>query len=409
MPGMENLDDYVIKKHNAIINRSHAPTASAEKVFSAFLLVARSYLKTYGEPDHGYYTTTIKFLRNFAGIKGTSNELIKDVFTSLQTCPWQFDLLLEDEKQEWRSFAPLSEVRIDKFGVVKFFFAPSIQEALTNPSIYTMIDLKIVRGLKSVYSIALYELGMSHIGRKVDFSVVDLRKYMGVEEGVYQKITDLRRYVVEVAVKEVNDKTDILVEYLILRNGERGSISGFSFSFSQLDEAEILPESYQIELIAELSVLMPEKIRTQRGITPLLKRYLESKGFDYVHSNIVYFVERLEDKNQKPIPNPGGYLRRVLEDDYGVEIRERIEIEKMIAKRKQEAMASKEEKSSNESSVGEEEMLRQQTEAYYAYFSELPADRQEEIMVAISVPPLNFGPMKSRIMYYLKMEEGVIL
>jgi hypothetical protein len=39
----------------------------------------------------------------------------------------------------------------------------------------------------------------------------------------------------------------------------------------------------------------------------------------------------------------------------------------------------------------------------------LPADRQEEIMVAISVPPLNFGPMKSRIMYYLKMEEGVIL
>ncbi|NVN91805.1 MAG: replication initiation protein [Desulfuromonadales bacterium] len=408
---MESAEDYIIKKHNAIIHRTHAATPTEEKLFSALLMAARAQMKSGIEPSNGQFRTTIKFLRNFTKISATNNQYLKDALTGLQERPWQYDMFVEDKFQEWRSFPPISEVRIDKFGAVSFYFAPTIMEALNNPSIYTQIDLKIIRGLKSVYSIALYELGMTHIGERKEFSVIDYRNYMGLKEGEYAAPADLRRHVVEPAVREVNEKTDIRVELQLLKRGPRGALTGFAFTFDQVEEVEILPESHQLELIAELCALLPEGIGVLRGVVPLLKRMLEAHNEDYVRSNIQYFTERVNDKNQAPIPSPGGYLRRVLENDYGLEIRERREVERIMEEKIRQGAAEKTAHIdvAHANKLAEDEEIFQIQEKYYTYFQSLAAERQADIVTRIEKSGLYIGPIKTQIMGFLQMEERVNL
>ena len=71
LPGMEQPEDYIIKKHNAIIHRTHAATPTEEKLFSALLMAARAQMKSGHEIVNGQFRTTIKFLRNFAKITST--------------------------------------------------------------------------------------------------------------------------------------------------------------------------------------------------------------------------------------------------------------------------------------------------------------------------------------------------
>ena len=120
LPGMES-EDFIIKKHNAIIHRTHASTPAAEKIFSGLLMAARSQLKLGTEESYHGFTTSMKFLKTFARMKATHNQIVKEALTSLQSHPWQYDLMVEDEEHEWRSFPPISEARIDRFGNVTFF------------------------------------------------------------------------------------------------------------------------------------------------------------------------------------------------------------------------------------------------------------------------------------------------
>jgi len=412
LPGMEVVaEDYILKKHNAIIHRTHAATPTEEKLFSALLMAARAQMKSGFESTNGQFRTTIKFLRAFTKVSATNNQYIKDALTGLQERPWQYDMFVEDSFQEWRSFPPISEVRIDKFGAVTFYFAPTIQEALNNPSIYTQIDLKIIRGLKSVYSIALYELGMTHIGENREFTLSDYRNYMGLKDGEYSASADLRRHVVEPAVAEVNEKTDIRVELQLIKRGPRGALTGFVFTFTQVEEVEIIPESHQLEQIAELCAMLPEGLGSLRGVVPLLKKMLEQHGEEYVRSNVQYFVERISDKNQAPIPSPGGYLRRVMESDYGLEIRERLEIERMMNEKKNQAVAVKELYNNVEQAKkqAEDAEILQLQEKYYVYFQSLPPERQANIVSCIEQSGLYIGPIKTQIMGFLQIEAKVSL
>lgn len=416
LPGMEAIaEDYIIKKHNAIIHRTHAATPTEEKLFSAMLMAARAQMKTGVEPANGQFKTTIKFLRNFAKISATNNKYIKEALTGLQEHPWQYDMFVEDQFQEWRSFPPISEIRVDKFGGVTFYFAPTIQEALNNPSIYTQIDLKIIRGLKSVYSIALYELGMSHVGERREFTIAEYRRYMGLKDGEYSDNYDLRRHVVEPAVNEVNEKTDVRITLELLKRGPRGALTGFAFTFVQIEEIEILPESHQLEQIAELCAMLPEGIGSTRGVVPLLKRSLEQYGLEYVQSNVQYFSERVNDKSQAPIPSPGGYLRRVLENDYGMEIRERQEVERMLDEKKAANALQRDASIQTINNIDQDKKKKEDNEIYqlqakyYDYFQTLPVDEQSDILSKIEQSGLLIGPLETKIMGYFQMEKKLFL
>ena len=89
---------------------------------------------------------------------------------------------------------------------------------------FTSYGIKNVLGLSSVNAIRVFELLKQYlpIGYR-DFKVNDFKKYLGIENK-YPNNNDLKRFVLEPAMDEVNQNTDIHVTYEIKGRGERAKI-----------------------------------------------------------------------------------------------------------------------------------------------------------------------------------------
>ena len=90
--------------------------------------------------------------------------------------------------------------------------------------------------LNSYYAIRLYEIIRCEDGRtggyqsELVFDVADLRRSLGCEKK-YAAFKDFRKRVIEIAVREINDKTDL---YLIPRYKKQGrAVASISFEIHQ--------------------------------------------------------------------------------------------------------------------------------------------------------------------------------
>lgn len=87
--------------------------------------------------------------------------------------------------------------------------------------------------LDSVYSARLYELLMQwqSIGKTPVIELGDFRHQLGLGENEYKAMNNFKARVLELAVKEISEKTDIVVSYEQQKKGR--TITGFSFKFKK--------------------------------------------------------------------------------------------------------------------------------------------------------------------------------
>ena len=69
----------------------------------------------------------------------------------------------------------------------------------------------------------------------------EFREKLGVEETEYKAMNHFKARVLDVAIKQINEHTDITVKYEQHKRGR--SISGFSFTFTQKNTAKTLPKN----------------------------------------------------------------------------------------------------------------------------------------------------------------------
>lgn len=98
---------------------------------------------------------------------------------------------------------------------------------------FTSYHLEQTSSLKSAYAVRLYELLMQWktTGKTSVFDLKTFRDQLGVGINEYRLIADFKKRVLDLAVKQINDHTDILVKYEQHKAGR--TITGFSFSFKQ--------------------------------------------------------------------------------------------------------------------------------------------------------------------------------
>ena len=121
---------------------------------------------------------------------------------------------------------------IDDAGMVELQFTDAVIPLITRLSEqYTEYELKQVSELQSEYSIRLYELMMQWkaVGKTNRISVDDLRRKLGVEPKQYKKMNNFKARVLDHAIKQINEHTDIQAEYEQYKNGR--TIVGFTFKF----------------------------------------------------------------------------------------------------------------------------------------------------------------------------------
>ena len=128
----------------------------------------------------------------------------------------------------------IQQVRyIDDEGAIELVFTLAVVQGISRidgvKEFFTQYLLSQTSQLNSVYSARLYELLVQwrSAGKVPMIELVSFREQLGIGVNEYQRIDHFKARVLDSAVKEINEKTDIKVDYEQYKKGR--SISGFSF------------------------------------------------------------------------------------------------------------------------------------------------------------------------------------
>ena len=139
---------------------------------------------------------------------------------------------------------------IDDLGCVELVFASDVIPLITRlEARYTEYELKQVVGLQSEYAIRLYELIIQwrSVGKTNPISLTELREKLGLVDE-YKRIEAFKRRVLDLAVKQINEHTDINVEYEQHKQGR--VITGFTFRFKvKKDKKKIASKATNIDAV----------------------------------------------------------------------------------------------------------------------------------------------------------------
>jgi len=291
----------ILKKHSAVIQMSNAITGVQRKAWNVLLYHAREALRRGFEGDT--FEVPLAEVRRWTGIETTDPTKLRKALLDLMSVKVEVNLLGKDT-EEWEAFVLLPWVAIRR-GVVRFGLAPRIRQVLAHPRMYAPLDLGILRGLRGKYAIALYELARDYIGTGIPLMSLDeFRKLMGVKENEYRNFDNLRRRIIEPAVQEINQVTDLEISYTLFR--ARRTRRWASIKFSVLRKGEgIAPEDI---------LLAYERARAQ-GFVPSPERWpLPRVLWAFSAGDDPEVVARLlRSAEEEEIRNPVGFLRSKLQ------------------------------------------------------------------------------------------------
>lgn len=124
----------------------------------------------------------------------------------------------------------------DGNAAIQFLFSQSLQPFLLNLREYVSINFLEVIPLKSTFSIRMYQVFRAHRDRMakyqnkstLQYELDDFKGLLGVD-GKYKDYRNLRKKVLDVITKEINEHTSIEVNYKPLKKGR--SIASVMFEF----------------------------------------------------------------------------------------------------------------------------------------------------------------------------------
>ena len=183
---------------------------------------------------------------------------------------------------------------IDDLGCVELVFASDVIPLITRlEARYTEYELKQVVGLQSEYAIRLYELIIQwrSVGKTNPISLAELREKLGLVDE-YKRIEAFKRRVLDLAVKQINEHTDITVDYEQHKQGR--VITGFTFKFRIKDKIKKALESKRDADTPDMltSLKMTDK---QRGtFAAKLSRMSELSTHSKPGENYQQFAARIE-------------------------------------------------------------------------------------------------------------------
>lgn len=187
-------------------------------------LTAESYLEIHASHYADKFQVTIK----------TAYEALSDAAQTLfqrQVTLYTIDAASQKpEKQVIRWVSGIAYV--DDMAKVKVRFSPDVVPLITRlERNFTSYELERVSALRSAYAVRLYELLIQwrSVGKTPMFELQKFREQMGVEDHEYVLLHNLKTRVLDLAIEQINQHTDIQVSYAQYKQGR--TVIGFSFEF----------------------------------------------------------------------------------------------------------------------------------------------------------------------------------
>ena len=165
---------------------------------------------------------------------GTSKQTAYEILLEAETNLFERRFSFLDERENKVKSRWISQVTyLEGEGSIEIIFTPAVVNEITRidgvEQFFTKYTLEQTAPLGSVYSVRLYELLIQWREAKKTplFNLDTFRGQLGLELEEYKRMSDFKRRVLDMAIKEINDKTDLNVSYEQEKRGKE--IIGFKF------------------------------------------------------------------------------------------------------------------------------------------------------------------------------------
>ena len=229
MINIKGRKELVHKPNETIMITNKEITIVQRKAYNVILYQAQQMVKQ--NPNQILFKFSIADLKEKAGINATNNVELKKSIERLK------DIKIETvyENGDWSIFSLIAQAeKIDKH--LEIQLPEKIRQALLENNYYTTLDLMIIKNIQRKYAIILYEFAVRYQKVKLpELSIQEFRKLTGTDE-VYKDFGILRLKTIEPALAEINEKTDIIMRYEVIKTGR--SITSIKF-FAEKKKEEI--------------------------------------------------------------------------------------------------------------------------------------------------------------------------
>lgn len=241
-----NSKDLVVTKHNSLIEASYKLSLNEQRLI--LLCISKLDARKPLPKDNSFEVTAREFSERFGISMKKAYEELEEASKNL----YEKDIKTYDGKYKER-FRWVYGVRYHEGdGRVTLGFSPWIVPYLTMlHERFTSYQLKQISELRSPYAIRLFEFLIQF--KATGKLIIELEKFKDRLEiqNQYKRFYDIKRWVIEPAVKELRAKSNLDITWKPLK-GERGKgVKQLEFSFS---EKEIVVDENQLELKLEEEV-----------------------------------------------------------------------------------------------------------------------------------------------------------
>lgn len=298
----------LVVKDNALINASY----NLDLVEQRLILLAIVEARESGKGINANDPLTVhaeSYINQFGVHRNTAYQALKDACDDLFARQFSYQSLSEkgnvvNHKSRW-----VSEVAyIDNEAIVQLIFSPAIVPLITRlEEQFTKYEIQQISNLSSAYAVRLYEILIAwrSSGSTPIIPLIEFRKKIGVLDSEYKRMYDFKKYVLDIAIKQINEHTDITVKVEQHKTGR--SITGFSFNFKQKKSATPEINSLAPRKIKQLTDSQRHLFANKLSVLPEMGNY--SQGTETFEQFAVRIAEMLKD--YKNIEELLPYLQKV--------------------------------------------------------------------------------------------------
>jgi hypothetical protein len=277
-----------------------------------------------------------------------------------------------DDKGDWtmrgRLVGPVGRIETEP-GRIRWEFSPDVFAMIVNPGIYAVLNFKLMNSVSSGYTLAMYENLIRYIDNPSHLSARRpvsewMLLLMGSDEGYNKEYKYFKRYVLKVAMDELNASSACPVNVALIE-------------FSRGKKV------VELQFRVEMKTQIPLPTEIGRSVHPVLERQMRELGLDDIQLNslICKYEERyLEEKlfllqseaSKGGVKSPKAWFLSACQEDY--------ENAASVAKRREQE-SNKRRESEVKAKLGAQAALLEATNTAKDYFRQLAEDDQQHLRV----------------------------
>ena len=224
----------IVVKDNALINASYNLELIEQRLILLAVVQARKSGKSLTEQDK-VIINVADYVQEFGVVaSGSLYENLKNACKGLFERQFTYKEI-QDKGVRVVTSRWVSEIGYNnQTSTIDLKFSPSVLQFITAlESHFTSYDLEQVSDLKSKYSVRLYEILIAWRSQEITpmITVNNLRERLGLEKSEYKTMEAFKRRVIDLAIKEISEKTDIKATYEQHKAGRK--IIGFTFKLKK--------------------------------------------------------------------------------------------------------------------------------------------------------------------------------